>query len=97
MYLFTPCYSVILSTIFENTTLDKVNSIKFLGLTIDEKLSWKFHSDNKSKMISRNIRIINQLKYYFRPLSLFPSLEFALCSFSYPPNLVSCLLLGQHA
>ena len=42
---------------FNNTVLDKVDTIKFLGLTIDENLSWKIHIDNISKTISRNIGI----------------------------------------
>ena len=57
--------------VLDNFNLEQVNSIKFLGLTIDEKFSWKLHIDNISKTISRNIGIINKLKYYFCPSILF--------------------------
>ena len=50
---------------FNNTVLEKVDTIKFLGLTIDENLSWKIHINNISKTISRNIGIIYKLKSYF--------------------------------
>ena len=56
--------------IFDDTILVKVNSIKFLGLTIDDNLSWKIHIDNVSKIISRNIGIIYRLKYFFPPSML---------------------------
>ena len=55
---------------FNNIVLDKVDTIKFLGQTIDEILSWKIHIDNISKTISRNIGIINKLKSYFPPSTL---------------------------
>ena len=51
--------------IIDGTILDKVTSTKFLGITIDEKLSWKNHIDNICKTISRNIGTINKLKYLF--------------------------------
>lgn len=31
---------------YQGTRVNEVNSIKFLGLTIDNKLNWKFHVDN---------------------------------------------------
>ena len=48
-----------------NTVIEKVTQTKFLGVTIDEKLTWKPHTDNICKIISRNIGIINKLKSYF--------------------------------
>ena len=46
---------------FDTTPLDDVSSIKFLGVCVDNKLSWKCHI---CKTISRNIGVINKLKYY---------------------------------
>ena len=50
--------------IFDNTVLENVSVTKFLGVTIDNKLSWKPHIDNICKTISRNIGIINKLKFF---------------------------------
>ena len=48
--------------VFENTPLECVSFIKFLGVTVDNNLTWKFHIDNICKTISRNIGIINKVK-----------------------------------
>ena len=50
--------------IFDDTPLEKVSHIKFLGIIVDSKLSWKLHIDNICKTISRNIGIINRLKFH---------------------------------
>ena len=50
--------------IFDGISLENVTQIKFLGLTVDNKLSWKHHIDNICITISRNIGIINKLKHY---------------------------------
>ena len=49
--------------LFDNSPLEKVTHSKFLGVTIDNKLSWKIHIDNISKKVSRNIGILNRLKF----------------------------------
>ena len=54
--------------IFDGTPLEIVSHIKFLGITVDNKLSWKFHIDSICKIISRNIGIINKVKFCL-PLS----------------------------
>ena len=48
--------------VFDDTHLEKVTHSKFLGVIIDNKLSWKVHVDNISKKKSRNIGILNRLK-----------------------------------
>jgi hypothetical protein len=48
----------------DDTKLERVEKTKFLGVTIDENLSWKCHIDGISKTISRNIGIINKLKHF---------------------------------
>ena len=55
---------------FDNIPLENVSHTKFLGLIVDNKLSWKFHIDKICKTISRNIGIINKLKFHFPPSTL---------------------------
>ena len=55
--------------IFSETVIKEVKSTKFLGITIYNKLSWKYHIDNVCKTVSRNIGIINRVKQ-FLPLSV---------------------------
>ena len=54
--------------VFDGTPLEIVSHIKFLGITVDNKLSWKLHIDSICKIISRNIGIINKTKFCL-PLS----------------------------
>ena len=51
--------------ILDNTKLDRVIKTKFLGVIIDENLTWKNHIDGITKTISRNIGMINKLKGFF--------------------------------
>ena len=48
----------------DNTRLERVFVTKFLGVIIDENLTWKNHIDGVTKTISRNIGVINKLKYF---------------------------------
>ena len=63
--------------IFDDVHLERVSHTKFLGITVDDKLSWKPHIINISKIISRNIGIINRLKSHI-PLSSLLTLYFSL-------------------
>ena len=56
--------------IFDDTPLENVSDIKFLGVTVDNRLSWKSHISNICKTISHNIGIINRLKFHFPSSSL---------------------------
>ncbi len=49
---------------FDDIIIEKVSNFNFLGQTINEHLNWKSHMDNISNNISRNIGIINKLKYF---------------------------------
>ena len=51
-------------TILDKTNLERVHKTKFLGVTIDENLTWKNHIDNISKNISKGVGIINKLKLF---------------------------------
>ena len=48
----------------DDTNLQKVSSTKFLGVIIDENLTWKNHIDGISKTIARNVGVLNKLKCY---------------------------------
>ena len=50
--------------ILDDVKLARVNNTKFLGVIIDENLTWKNHIDGISKTISRNIGMINKLKFF---------------------------------
>ena len=69
-FLITLCLIDVLTTlilmkslIISNLTLERVQFSKFLGVLIDEYLTWKQHIDCVSKTISRNIGVMNKLKY----------------------------------
>jgi hypothetical protein len=65
MILGTPKMTSIQETeiTLDNTKLERVQSTKFLGVLIDECLTWKQHIDCISKTISRNIGVMNKLKH----------------------------------
>ena len=49
--------------VLNDTILERIKVTKFLGVLIDEGLTWKNHIDCISKTISRNIGIMNKLKH----------------------------------
>ena len=51
--------------IFDGTPLENVSWTTFLGVEVDNKLTWKYHINSICKKISRNIGVINRLKQYF--------------------------------
>ena len=53
------------NVIFNQATLVRVKSIKFLGLFVDEKLNWNTHLTYVNKLISRNIGVLYKLKSMF--------------------------------
>ena len=44
------------NVILTDIQIDRVSSTKFLGLHIDDNLSWKLHVDHISKVLSRKHR-----------------------------------------
>ena len=52
-----------INVILNDTQLTRVSETKFLGVIIDECLTWKSHIDCVAKTISRNIGVMNKLKY----------------------------------
>ena len=59
-------YTQSVPLILNNESLSQAKIIQFLGVTIDENLIWKYHIDELATTISKNIGIINRLKYYPR-------------------------------
>jgi len=52
-------------------TIEKVTEIKFLGIPIDNKLSWKPLIGHIQRKISKNIAIINKAKYVLNYKALY--------------------------
>ena len=52
----------------DDKIINRSNSLKFLGVTIDCKLSWNEHIDAICTKISRNIGVLNKLRYF--PLNI---------------------------
>jgi hypothetical protein len=50
--------------ILDETALERVDSTKFLGVLIDECLTWKCHINCIAKTMSKNIGVMNKLKYF---------------------------------
>ena len=44
--------------------LDRKDHIKYLGVMIDESLSWKYHISCTCSRISSNIGVISKLRHY---------------------------------
>ena len=44
--------------------LDRKDHIKYLGVMIDESLSWKYHISYTCSRISSNIGVISKLRHY---------------------------------
>ena len=57
-----PCLKI------NNTNIERVTEFNFLGLTINEHLTWKSHAAKMANKISRTLGVMNRLKRYF-PLS----------------------------
>ena len=53
-----------INVIWDSVSLERVESTKFLGIIIDENLTWKKHIDVISKTISRNVGMLTKMKHY---------------------------------
>jgi hypothetical protein len=47
----------------DNSCLERVTHTKFLGVFVDENLNWKYHVSQISIKVSRNIGVLNRIKY----------------------------------
>ena len=50
--------------VLDKTKLQRVTKTKFLGVIIDENLTWKCHISVISKTMARNIGVMNNVKYF---------------------------------
>ena len=58
-------------------SIDRVSNFNFLGLTINENLSWKPHVDLIANKLSKYVGILNRLKRYL-PQNILKTLYFSL-------------------
>ena len=59
-------------------TLFESKKIKYLGLIVDDRLSWKFHINELSKKLGRAIGVIYRLKHMNCPKSVLFSIYYSL-------------------
>ena len=59
----------------ENAVIKQVSETKFLGVLIDQLLSWKPHIDFVSKKFSESVGIIAKARYHFDPLPIIPNFD----------------------
>ena len=52
-----------MSFLFDTKPLKRVNVVKFLGIFIDDNLSWKFHVDHVCNKIFKSIGIISRVRF----------------------------------
>ena len=74
--------------IIENNVLEQVDNTKFLGVYIDQHLTWKTHVNFIAAKISKSIELLNKAKYYLPSKSLL-TLYYALIY----PYLTYCNLI----
>ena len=55
----------------DNSPISRVKSTKFLGVIVDEKLSWTEHISSVTKTISRNTGALSKLRSFLPPPILF--------------------------
>ena len=79
------------SVIFDGTKLPRVKTTKFLGLTIDENLTWKYHIDFITKMISCNIGVMNKIKQFVPERILYSLYRILFVNFTVNLLWYSCL------
>src|SRR5579872_4641501 len=76
----------------ENENIAQVDSTKFLGVIVDQKLNWQQHNVYISLKISKSLNILNMLKYIIQKkclISLYYSLVY--------PHLNYCIIVWGSA
>ena len=58
---------VTLSLNMNGTEIERVEIFYFLGVTLDEKLTWKPHTDKVARKLSKYSGIMNKLNNYLPP------------------------------
>ena len=75
----------------QETEIERVNRLKFLGVTIDEKISWNEHIGCICNTLSKNIGILNKLKFFPQDILLM------LYHFLVSPYLNYCILMWANS
>ena len=73
----------------DNVSVKRVEETKFLGVLVDQHLSWKSHISYVAKKISKTIGIISKSRFYLSRKSLL-SLYYTLVY----PYLITVILYG---
>ncbi len=69
--LFGACWlNALIQIYIDGVNIERVNEIKFLGITIDNKISWKWHINHVHSKISRSIAVLNKAKQVLDTKSL---------------------------
>ena len=76
----------------DHTPLNKVHTTKFLGVTIDDKLTWSDHISSISKTISRNVCVQSNFVASFLLL-----LQHLFIILAYLPHLTYCNIIWARA
>ena len=59
-----------LNLTINNITIKQTNTCKYLGIELDDKLTWKNHIDKVATKISKAIGILFRIRYYLNKSSL---------------------------
>ena len=59
-----------INVVMQQNTIDLVNSTKFLGLIIDDKLKWHEHIQHVKHKIARSIGILYKIRHYLNKETL---------------------------
>ena len=70
--------------VIKNTIIKQVEETKFLGIIIDQHLSWKSHISFVSKRISKTVGIIAKVRHYLSSKSSLTSYVILFSSISLP-------------
>ena len=74
---YIPISQQMLNVTICGTNIDRVESTKFLGLIIDEKLTWSKHVEHVSINVSKSLGVINRIRT-FMPQSVLLTLYYTL-------------------
>lgn len=55
---------------FNNKSIEKVESFRYLGVIFDQNLNWKLHSKHVISKITPFVRVLSKLRYYLDKDSL---------------------------
>ena len=59
-----------INVVMQQNTIDRVNSTKFLGLIIDDKLKWHEHIQHVKHKIARSVGILYKIRHYLNKETL---------------------------